>query len=66
MLRQWPQLALLSLLLPGWIGVRIVDAVDRYSSTNAHDWAAVPLAAEALLAALTYLSARHCPPLGRC
>lgn len=63
LLRQWPQLALLSLLLPGWIGVRILDVLERFSSSNANDWAAVPLAAGALLTALTYFTAPHRTPL---
>ena len=56
LLRQWPQLALLSLLLPGWINSLILFEVDRFSSSDA-DWAVVPIAAGSLLTALTYFTA---------
>ncbi len=61
-LRQWPQLALLSLLLPGWITALIVFQVDRFSSSEA-DWVVVPIAAGALLTALTYFTAPDRTPL---
>ena len=61
-LRQWPQLALLSLLLPGWISSMILVAVNQFSSSNTNDWAAVPIAAGALLTALTYFTAPHRAP----
>ncbi len=63
LLRQWPQLALLSLLLPGWISSMILVAVNQFSSSDANDWAAVPIAAGALLTALTYFTAPHRAPL---
>ena len=56
LLRQWPQLALLSLLLPGWITSMIMFEVDRFSSTET-SWVVVPIAAGALLTALTYFAA---------
>ena len=62
LLRQWPQLALLSLLLPGWIAALIMFEVDRFSSSEA-DWAVVPIAAGALLTALTYFTAPDRTPL---
>ena len=62
LLRQWPQLALLSLLLPGWISAMIIVEVDRFSSSEA-DWAVVPIAAGALLTALTYFTAPDRTPL---
>ena len=62
LLRQWPQLALLSLLLPGWISALIIVEVDRFSSSEA-DWAVVPMAAGALLTALTYFTATDRTPL---
>ena len=62
LLRQWPQLALLSLLLPGWISALIMFEVDRFSSSEA-DWAVVPIAAGALLTALTYFTAPDRTPL---
>ena len=62
LLRQWPQLALLSLLLPGWISALIIVEVDRFSSSEA-DWAVVPIAAGALLTALTYFTAPDRMPL---
>ena len=62
LLRQWPQLALLSLLLPGWITAMMIIEVDRFSSTNP-DWAVVPIAAGALLTALTYFTAPDRTPL---
>lgn len=62
LLRQWPQLALLSLLLPGWITALIMFEVDRFSSSEA-DWAVVPIAAGALLTALTYFTAPDRTPL---
>ena len=62
LLRQWPQLALLSLLLPGWISALIIVEVDRFSSSEA-DWAVVPIAAGALLTALTYFTAPDRTPL---
>lgn len=63
LLRQWPQLALLSMLLPGWISVRVFDLVERFSALNANDWLQVPFAAGALLTALTYFTAPHRVPL---
>lgn len=63
LLRQWPQLALLSLLLPGWISVRVFDLVERFSSLSDNDWLQVPCAAGALLTALTYFTAPHRAPL---
>ena len=62
LLRQWPQLALLSLLLPGWISALIIVEVNRFSSSEA-DWAVVPIAAGALLTALTYFTAPDRTPL---
>ena len=62
LLRQWPQLALLSLLLPGWISALIIVEVDRFSSSEA-DWAVVPIAAGALLTSLTYFTAPDRTPL---
>ena len=62
LLRQWPQLALLSLLLPGWIAALIMFEVDRFSSSDA-DWAVVPIAAGALLTSLTYFTAPDRTPL---
>ena len=62
LLRQWPQLALLSLLLPGWIIAMIMFEVDRFSSSEA-DWAVVPIAAGALLTSLTYFTAPDRTPL---
>ena len=62
LLRQWPQLALLSLLLPGWIAALILFEVDRFSSSQA-DWAVVPIAAGALLTSLTYFTAPDRQPL---
>ena len=62
LLRQWPQLALLSLLLPGWICALIIVEVDRFSRSEA-DWAVVPIAAGALLTALTYFTAPDRTPL---
>ena len=62
LLRQWPQLALLSLLLPGWIAALIMFEVDRFSSSQA-DWAVVPIAAGALLTSLTYFTAPDRQPL---
>ena len=62
LLRQWPQLALLSLLLPGWISALIMFEVDRFSSSEP-DWAVVPIAAGALLTALTYFTAPDRTPL---
>ena len=62
LLRQWPQLALLSLLLPGWIAALIMFEVDRFSSSEA-DWAVVPIAAGALLTSLTYFTAPDRTPL---
>ena len=62
LLRQWPQLALLSLLLPGWIAALIMFEVDRFSSSEA-DWAVVPIAAGALLTSLTYFTAPDRMPL---
>lgn len=62
LLRQWPQLALLLLLLPGWISALIIVEVDRFSSSEA-DWAVVPIAAGALLTALTYFTAPDRTPL---
>ena len=62
LLRQWPQLALLSLLLPGWISALIMFEVDRFSSSEA-DWAVVPIAAGALLTSLTYFTAPDRTPL---
>lgn len=62
-LRQWPQLALLSLLLPGWISILILDSVARLSLSTSNDWPAVPMAAGALLTALTYFTAPHRAPL---
>ena len=62
LLRQWPQLALLSLLLPGWIAALIMFEVDRFSSSEAH-WAVVPIAAGALLTSLTYFTAADRTPL---
>ena len=62
LLRQWPQLALLSLLLPGWISALIIVEVDRFSSSEA-DWAVIPIAAGALLTALTYFTAPDRTPL---
>ena len=62
LLRQWPQLALLSLLLPGWIAALIMCEVDRFSSPEA-DWAVVPIAAGALLTSLTYFTAPDRTPL---
>ena len=62
LLRQWPQLVLLSLLLPGWICALIIVEVDRFSSSEA-DWAVVPIAAGALLTALTYFTAPDRTPL---
>ena len=62
LLRQWPQLALLSLLLPGWISALIIVEVDRFSSSEA-DWAVVPIAAGALLTSLTYFTAPDRMPL---
>ena len=62
LLRQWPQLALLSLLLPGWISALIMFEVDRFSSSEA-DLAVVPIAAGALLTALTYFTAPDRTPL---
>ena len=62
LLRQWPQLALLSLLLPGWIAALIMFEVDRFSSPEA-DWAVVPIAAGALLTSLTYFTAPDRTPL---
>ena len=62
LLRQWPQLALLSLLLPGWIAALIMFEVDRLSSSEA-DWAVVPIAAGALLTSLTYFTAPDRTPL---
>ena len=56
LLRQWPQLALLSLLLPGWITSMIMFEVDRFSGTEA-SWVVVPIAAGALLTSLTYFTA---------
>ena len=57
LLRQWPQLALLALLLPGWISSVIHLAVEPFQSSNGNNWPAVPLAAGALLTALTYFTA---------
>ena len=62
LLRQWPQLALLSLLLPGWISALIIVEVDRFSRSEA-DWAVGPIAAGALLTALTYFTAPDRTPL---
>ena len=62
LLRQWPQLALLSLLLPGWISALIMFEVDRFSSSEP-DWVVVPIAAGALLTALTYFTAPDRTPL---
>ena len=62
LLRQWPQLALLSLILPGWIAALIMFEVDRFSSSEA-DWAVVPIAAGALLTSLTYFTAPDRTPL---
>ncbi|MCP4972338.1 MAG: DUF2157 domain-containing protein [Prochlorococcus sp.] len=62
LLRQWPQLALLSLLLPGWITGMIMLEVARFSSTEP-DWYGVPIAAGALLTALTYFTAPDRAPL---
>ena len=62
LLRQWPQLALLSLLLPGWITAMIIFEVDRFSSSEP-DWAVVPIAAGALLTSLTYFTAPDRRPL---
>ena len=62
LLRQWPQLALLSLLLPGWISALIIVEVDRFSSSEA-DWAVVPIAAGALLTALAYFTAPDRTPM---
>ena len=62
LLRQWPQLALLLLLLPGWIAALIMFEVDRFSSSEP-DWAVVPIAAGALLTSLTYFTAPDRTPL---
>jgi hypothetical protein len=62
LLRQWPQLAFLSLLLPGWITAMIIFEVDRFSSSE-QDWAVVPIAAGALLTSLTYFTAPDRTPL---
>lgn len=62
LLRQWPQLALLSLLLPGWITAMVSLEMLRFSSTEP-DWAVVPIAAGALLTALTYFTAPDRTPL---
>ena len=62
LLRQWPQLALLSLLLPGWITAMVSFEMLRFSSTEP-DWAVVPIAAGALLTALTYFTAPDRTPL---
>ena len=61
-LRQWPQLALLSLHLPGWINALIMFEVDRFSRSEA-DWVVVPIAAGALLTFLTYFTAPDRTPL---
>lgn len=62
LLRQWPQLVLLSLLLPGWIAALIMCEVDRFSSSEVH-WPVVPIAAGALLTSLTYFTAPDRTPL---
>ena len=62
LLRQWPQLALLSLLLPGWITAMVSFEMLRFSSIEP-DWAVVPIAAGALLTALTYFTAPDRTPL---
>ena len=62
LLRQWPQLALLSLLLPGWITALIMFEVDRFSISEA-EWSVVPIAAGALLTSLTYFTAPDRTPL---
>ena len=56
LLRQWPQLALLSLLLPGWITAMMMFEVSRFTSTE-EEWPFVAIAAGALLTALTYFTA---------
>tara|TARA_B100002051_G_scaffold275517_1_gene319858 strand:- start:2731 stop:3894 length:1164 start_codon:yes stop_codon:yes gene_type:complete len=63
LLRQWPQLALLSLLLPGWISAMILFTVDRFSTSNDSDWTVVPITAGVFLTALTYFTAPVRTPL---
>ena len=62
LLRQWPQLALLSLLLPGWIAAMIMVELDRFVSSE-QEWPVVSIAAGALLTALTYFTAPDRTPL---
>ena len=62
LLRQWPQLALLSLLLPGWITAMIMVELDRFVSSE-QDWPVVSIAAGALLTSLTYFTAPDRTPL---
>ena len=62
LLRQWPQLALLSLLLPGWITAMMMFEVSRFTSTE-EEWPFVAIAAGALLTALTYFTAPDRTPL---
>ena len=62
LLRQWPQLALLSLLLPGWITAMIMVELDRFVSSE-QEWPVVSIAAGALLTSLTYFTAPDRTPL---
>lgn len=56
-LRQWPQLVFLSLLLPGWITALLVSAVNHFSTVDAGEGWVTPVAAGSLLTALTYFTA---------
>jgi len=55
-LRQWPQLVLLSILLPAWL-TAVLALELRRADPQFMDWAVVPLTAGFLLLSLTYFTA---------
>ena len=56
LLRQVPQLVLLALLLPGWLGSWLAFALEALQQPLG-DWGALPWSAGGLLLALTYFTA---------
>lgn len=56
LLRQWPQLALLSLLLPSWLVSLLVLELERFDP-ELKTWSSVPWVVGSVLLALTYFTA---------
>ncbi|RZO14682.1 MAG: DUF2157 domain-containing protein [Synechococcus sp. MED-G135] len=63
LLRQGPQLVLLSLLLPGWLGALLALELERFDPEFS-SWAGLPWVVSSVLLALTYFTAPMRPVAG--